>query len=77
MTAIATITILNLCYSIVSEETERSCVENNARHEEAEQARRGERSEPQRRAQPSPDRRLEKIIKKVNYDIRCYIVCYC
>ncbi|XP_045764538.1 protein FAM13A-like isoform X2 [Maniola jurtina] len=48
----------------VCEETERSCVEDSTRHEEAERARRGERNEPQRRAQPSPDRRLEKITKK-------------
>ncbi|XP_032511067.2 protein FAM13A isoform X1 [Danaus plexippus] len=35
------------------------------RHEEAEYTRRDERSEPPRRAQPSPDRRLEKISKKI------------
>ncbi|XP_023940006.2 protein FAM13A-like isoform X2 [Bicyclus anynana] len=50
----------------ICEETETSPLDGSARHEEAERARRGERNEPQRRAQPSPDRRLDKIIKKIN-----------
>ncbi|XP_045493120.1 protein FAM13A-like isoform X2 [Colias croceus] len=46
----------------VCEETERS---HSSRREEAEHARRDERSVPPRRTQPSPDRRLEKINKKI------------
>ncbi|XP_038210791.1 protein FAM13A-like isoform X1 [Zerene cesonia] len=44
------------------EESERS---QSSRREEAEHARRDERSVPPRRTQPSPDRRLEKINKKI------------
>ncbi|XP_039748913.1 protein FAM13A-like isoform X1 [Pararge aegeria] len=50
----------------ICEETERSSVEASARQEEAERERRGERNEPPRRTMPSPDRRLEKINKKIS-----------
>lgn len=52
----------------VCEETERSfnVVSASIRHEEAEHARRDERSEPPRRTQTSPDRRIEKLSKKIN-----------
>ncbi|XP_041976157.1 protein FAM13A-like isoform X2 [Aricia agestis] len=38
----------------------------SVRHEEAEHKRRDERSQPPRRAQPSPERRLEKLNKKIS-----------
>ncbi|CAH0728940.1 unnamed protein product, partial [Brenthis ino] len=52
----------------ISEESEGSYTDGgvSVRREEAEHARRDERSEPPRRSQPSPDRRVEKLIKKIN-----------
>lgn len=41
-------------------------VETVGRHEEVEHARRNERSVAPRRVQPTADRRLDKINKKVN-----------